>query len=352
MVLAEGLWNPRFVALDTDGAAYVTEAGIGGDESLTPPSIGESEIDGTPAPGATPEPGPPVSTRGYTGQITKVSADGAISVLISGLVSYSDGVGPTGITVHDGTGYVAMGGAAVFAGVDPLPEENTLHRFDLETGETELVAELGPYEVENNPDGTDVNPNLYGIAATPDGQILVNDAGGNTIYTVDPETGEFELLHIVPDLTGLTGVEPEGDQPPRQAVPTAVVVDDEGLVHIALLSEGWPTDGPSVLSVSDDDTFTSLATGGSGVVDLALGPDGSLYFSQLLDAFGDGPPIGSVRRVLEDGTAEPVIEGLVMPHGIAFDADGNLFVTTNALLSTPEAPLGQLLRFDGVAAPA
>lgn len=87
-----------------------------------------------------------------------------------------------------------------------------------------------------------------------------------------------------------------------------------------------------------------------GVIDLALGPDGSLYFSQLLDTFGDGPPLGSVRRVLEDGAAEPVIEGLVMPHGIAFDAEGNLFVTTNALLSTPEAPLGQLLRFDGVAA--
>lgn len=134
-------------------------------------------------------------------------------------------------------------------------------------------------------------------------------------------------------------------------MPAAIVVDDDGLVHIALLSEMWPADGPSVLSVSDDGTFTSVATGGSGVVDLSLGPDGSLYFSQLLDSFGEGPPIGSVRRVLEDGATEAVIEGLVMPHGIAFDDEGNLFVTTNALLSTPEAPMGQVLRFDGIAMP-
>lgn len=126
-------------------------------------------------------------------------------------------------------------------------------------------------------------------------------------------------------------------------MPTATVVDEDGVIPIALLSEMWPADGPSVLNVGDDGTFTSVATGGSGIVDLALGPDGSLYFSQLLDSFRKGPPIGSVWRVLN--------EGLVMPHGIAFDDEGNRFVTTNALLSTPEAPLGQVLSFGGIATP-
>lgn len=214
-VLAEGLWNPRYITIDDAGSAYVTEVGIGGDETLAPPPSGEGEIDGTPAAGATPEPGPPASTRGCTGRITRINADGTASVLVSGLASYSDGVGVAGISVHDGTGYFAIGGAAVFAGVDPLPEENTVHRFDLESGETELIAELGSYEMGNNPDGTDVNPNLYGITTTEEGQLLVNDAGGNTIYSVDPETGEFALLHIVPDLAELAGIEPEGDQPPR-----------------------------------------------------------------------------------------------------------------------------------------
>jgi hypothetical protein len=44
-----------------------------------------------------------------------------------------------------------------------------------------------------------------------------------------------------------------------------------------------------------------------------------------------------------------VVEGLFFPHGIAFDPSGNLFVTVNSIISGPDAPLGQVLRFDGIA---
>src|SRR5690606_26099917 len=122
-----------------------------------------------------------------------LAPDGTLSVVASGLASYSDGVGPVGVEVGAGEVYFAIGGMGVGMGMDPLPEENTVNRLVLETGEVEVIAFLGGYEVENNPDGTDVNPNLYEIATRADGRLLVADPGGNTLYTVDPATGAFEL---------------------------------------------------------------------------------------------------------------------------------------------------------------
>lgn len=324
-VIAESLVNPRFLAIADDGRIFVTEAGTGGDGLLN---------------------------RGYSGRISMIAPDGATNVLVSGLVSYAEGVGPSGGTLLDGVLLFALGGVAVDREQAPLPEENTLNRVDPETAAVELVAAMGMYEVDNNPDGADVSTNLYGMAPRPDGSLLVTDAGANVIYSVDPESDEFTLLSVIPGLPRIAGREPAPDERQRQAVPTAIAVNGEDLVHVSLLSQNWPEDGPSIVTVSDDGTFTPVLLGGSMIVSIAFGPDGRLYFSQLFDAFGDDSQIGSVRRVLEDRTSEPVIEGLTLPHGIAFDAGGNLFVATNALLSTPGAAVGQVLHFDGIAPPA
>jgi sugar lactone lactonase YvrE len=88
------------------------------------------------------------------------------------------------------------------------------------------------------------------------------------------------------------------------------------------------------------------------VVGAAQGPDGAFYFTQLTADFsGEMPAPGAVYRLTVDGTPEPVVEGLFLPQGIAFDGDGNLYVTTNSVfLSAPGAPAGMVVRFDGVAA--
>lgn len=51
-VVAEGLINPRYVAIADDGTLYVTEAGTGGNDVL-PPAVAEeaAEVVGTPAGG-------------------------------------------------------------------------------------------------------------------------------------------------------------------------------------------------------------------------------------------------------------------------------------------------------------
>ncbi len=66
--------------------------------------------------------------------------------------------------------------------------------------------------------------------------------------------------------------------------------------------------------------------------------------------WGPAPLPGNVLRLLPDGTAEVVLEGLLLPHGGAFDADGNLYLTVGSIFMGPDGPPGQLLRCEGVAA--
>ncbi len=340
VVVAEGLWNPGDLAFGEDGTLFIAETGVAGGEggpTDEPPAGG---ADATPV--AAPAPLVPA-------QISQVAPDGTQSVL-------TDEIGGVGIGVYAGSVYVSQGGSSVFSGLVPNPAENTVRAVDLATGETRLIAELGPYEVEFNPDGTDVNPNLYGLGINSQGQIFVADAGGNTIYQVDSATGAFSLFAVVPDLTQLTGATPTAEeaaaQPgPRQPVPTSVVIDAGGNVVVALLSEAW--NGPSILSFAPNGTYTIGVSGLSNIVSAALGPDGLLYVSQLsADLSGEQPAPGAVLRINADGSIEPVVEGLFFSHGIAFDASGNLFVTTNSIISGPDAPLGQVLRIDGIATPA
>ena len=329
-VVAEGLWNPGNLALGPDGTLYIAESGIAG---------GGPEMQATPG---VQGPAPLVP-----GQVSQVAADGTQSVLTTE-------AGGIGIAVHEGEVYVAAGGGSVGMGMLPNPGENTIHAVNVADGTVRVVAELGTYEAENNPDGTDVNPNLYGLDITDDGTIYVADAGGNTIYSVDSASGEFSLFAVVPNLTDLTGATPtaeeEAMQPgPRQPVPTSVVIDDGGYINVVLLSEFW--EGPNVLAYAPDGTYTEGISGLSVLVSAALGPDGLLYVSQLsADISGEMPAPGAVYRINADGTTEAVVEGLFFPHGIAFDEAGNLFVTVNSIISGPDAPLGQVLRFDGIAA--
>lgn len=377
--VATGLLSPRHIVVGDDGTLYISETGTGGDMPVLQPEAGAAEV-GTPegepaevstdeeatavAEGEDPEGEPaegeegamPPSTRGYTGQVTMVAPDGTQSVLADGFASYSDGVGPGGLTLLDGALYLVVGGAAASMGAEQIDGENSVFRIDPATGETELVAELGTYEIENNPDGQDVNPNLYGIAAGPDGLLYVADAGGNTVYAVDPATGDFELVLVLPTLDGLLGGEETGTptvdaaQPPRQAVPTDLAFNADGQLVISLLSEGWPADAPSILALEDDGTLTPVADGLSGIVSIVYGPDGALYATQISSDFETFAP-GTLLRITDEGTAEPAVEGLFAAHGVAFDADGNALAGIVALALGPGVT-GSVLSCEGVAAGA
>ena len=374
-VVAEGLVNPRYLAIADDGTIYVTEAGVGGDEEVAPLGPPEDEVAeeviGTPAAeivdeAATPAPadeedapageeGPPAASRGGTGQVTAVSPDGTQSVVVTGLPSYSFGSGPAGIVLADGQVWVAIGGAAAAVGSEPLPNENSVVQIDPQSAAITLVADLGSFEVANNPDGTDINPNVYGMDLGADGQLYVADAGGNTVYRVDPATGTFALLGVVPELPlpaelAPPDATPSPDAPATlQAVPTAVHVGADGNVYVGLLGALVPGAGGIQIAQADG-TFVDAATGLSSVVGVALGPDGALYASQIFVGGTEAEPgPGSIVRTGPDGANEVVFDDLAAPHGIAFDQEGNLYVVVNSVAFGPGEPQGQVLRCEGVA---
>ena len=244
VVIAEGLWNPGDLAFGEDGTLYIAEGGVY-------PEEGDSggPVEGSPAADAAPPMGP---EQLVAAQVSMVTPDGTQSVLTTA-------AGGVGIGVFGSTIFVAQGGGSVGSGMTPQPQENTVNAIDAATGETTLLAELGPYEVENNPDGSDVNPNLYGMAVTSDGIIYQADAGGNTIYRIDSATGDFDLFAVVPNLTDLTGSTPTAEEEamqagPRQSVPTSVAIDGAGNIHVILLSEVWA--GPSILVYAEDGSYT------------------------------------------------------------------------------------------------
>ena len=227
------------------------------------------------------------------------------------------------------------------------------------TGEFEVLADLGSFEQANNPDGADPDSNLYGMDLGADGQLYVNDAGGNTVLRVDPATGEFALLGVVPGPALPEGQAPPADATPApdeaaqapQSVPTGLHVGADGNVYVGTLGAFIPGAG-SILIAQADGTFVEAATGLTAVVGVALGPDGLLYASQFAVGGTEAEPgAGNVVRVAADGTLEPVVEGVATPNGIAFDAEGNLYVVVNSVPMGPD-PAGQVLRCEGVATAA
>jgi hypothetical protein len=155
-----------------------------------------------------------------------------------------------------------------------------------------------------------------------------------------------------------------GNLPEIDPVPTAVAVGPDGGLYLGLLT-GFPfTPGRAkVLRVSPTGTLSDAVTGLTMIVSMTFGPDGLLYISQITEGFDfigpDEPPSlrpGSVVRVLANGGMEKVADGLNVPLGIAFDQAGNLYVTVNSTTPPgappPAAPQGQVLRCEGIAAPA
>lgn len=96
--------------------------------------------------------------------------------------------GDIGIAVYEGEVYVAAGGASIGMDLSEFPGENGIKAVNMDTGAVREVAALGADEDENNPDGSDVNSNLYGLDISDASEIYVADAG------------EFELFAVVPNL--------------------------------------------------------------------------------------------------------------------------------------------------------
>jgi sugar lactone lactonase YvrE len=131
-------------------------------------------------------------------------------------------------------------------------------------------------------------------------------------------------------------------------VPTAVAFDDAGNAYVSLLS-GYPfiPGSAKIVRVTPEGEISDYATGLTMPTDLQRGPDGELYAVQfgMFTEQGPAPNAGSLVRVKEGTASEVVVSGLSFPTSLAFDQDGNAYVTINGL-GAPGS--GAVMRFDGL----
>jgi hypothetical protein len=322
-VVASGLVNPRGFLWTADGTLYVAQAGAGG-ESLGTPAV--------PAPF-----GP--WQGGSSASVVRIE-DGCPVLVAGNLPSVVGGMGDV-LGVED----LAILGGQLYASVDGGGENHGnptqpsgVYRI-LENGTAELVADLSAW-VRANPVAL-IPPDFDPDAA---GYSLVADEATGTFWVSNPNSSEILSVSLDGTVTRVADLSAE------HPVPTMLVAAPQGGVYVGYLTPAPFPDGAAKVShVAADGTVTDVWTGLTTVTDVAVGPDGTLYATELSTGNLDEPPFllpGTGRIVHQTGpdSAEDVATGLMFPIALAFGPDGELYVATPALGADNGG--GTISRFD------
>jgi hypothetical protein len=297
-VIADGLNNPRAVFYDAQGTLWIAEAGLAGD--LT----GDTENG-------------PVAYGGSARVLKLEAGDDEAEVVMGGLPSasgFDDMIGVNSIAVDDNGLWLAIG-----LGPTADPFNMSIVNLDPDSLRVRHFIDLYTFEVEFNPDNDFPVSNPGDLATDGDGTYYIIDFSGNDLlkWTAD---GGLELIHAWEDLP----------------VPTAVDIAPDGSLYVGFLSafpftqgsarvEHWSAAGELL------ETFDGL----TGVTDVQVADDGTVYAVQLASEFGDlgwTGGSGSIVTVSGDGIT-PFAEGLNYPYGMAIAPDGSMVVTVNSTFS-------------------
>lgn len=280
------------------------------------------------------------------------------------------------VTPLQGIAPLGAGNAFVITGGADLAEHGELYRVS--NGKVRMVADLGDYEFQNDPDanfgtrwknqlceaidGYTAGPqnNPFKVVAMSGGTALVADAAGNTILSAST-TGEIDWKAILTPPVDENGeyyvrwtTEENRETIPCyvQPVPTSIAIGHDGYIYVGELtgalaeeaglplglSRVWriPADARNVVCSENSGPCEVFLDGLTSVIDLAIGPDGLLYvvqFDQMswISSFVPGLATGGTISSydLETGEEVEVIQGLSFPSAITFDKKGHLWVLEN-----------------------
>ena len=276
-VVTEGLDAPRGIEFGPDGTLYVAVAGSGGDECFEAPG---------------PEgPEPMNICVGATGSVTTVDvATGEATEVVPGLPSTHievEGVlGPPDVAVAED------GGVYVLTADGNVPDAAERAEGDIggivwmagEDGTPEQVADLVAFEASENPDGGLLDSNPNGVAVTPDGNLLVADAGANALLMITPD-GTTSTVAVFADTMEALPAElapPEGDvsagdEIPVQQVPTSVTIGPDGAAYVTFLRGGPFIPGTAwVARVAEGEEPTAYVEGLTMAIGADFASDGTL----------------------------------------------------------------------------
>jgi hypothetical protein len=323
-VVMSGLDNPRGLAFGPEGALYVAEAGRGG----SGPCI---VLRGAP------------QCYGPTGAVSRLWR-GKQKRVATGLPSYGSAASTTG--PHD-ISFLGRGGAYVTIGLgfEGQPRSALAGVGDQfgwlvhlpASGGWRPVADIAAYEFAANPAGGPLDSNPYGLLAEP-GSRVVADAGANALLRV-AANGTVSTVAVFAARPNPTPVGP----PFVDSVPTAVAVGPDGAYYVSELT-GVPFAAgfANIYRVVPGHAPTVAWSGFTTVIDLAFGPDGSLYVLE----HSTGPLFfalpGRLLKVAPDGTRTTVIDGLTRPGSVVVGPDGALYVSNRSI----SIGTGEVLRIE------
>lgn len=333
--VATGLDNPRQLSVGPGNRIYVAEAGVA---DACEPIAGAD---------------PGFQVCGLTGAVTEVRRHGQRRVVteLPAMALGEEVIGASDVVVRGNRIDVLIGGlSGATAFRDALPDEysilgtlrsDRLRWGGLEGDDLDLVADLVAFEVANNPDGNQpLDSNAVGFASLGHGRWVVADAGGNSLVRVG--RGGERLVTAFPNGAPVPNPFEPGEVPP-QAVPTDVAIGPDGAYYVSQLTGfPFPNGGSTIWRVTRDGQVSAYATGLTLVTSLAW-KGRTLYAVQHDDDnLLDGSYIGSLRRVTPGGsTHEAVVDGLSSPYGVAIQGR-SAYVTVDSI----SAGDGSVIRVD------
>lgn len=298
------IFAPRGIAFDANGNLLVAVAGNGGSDTLM--MAGPDQ----------PEPAP--ISAGLSGSVISVAADGTVSTVLQGIASFALPSETTGVyrAIPNGDSLWVL-----YSQAGPYnPLANTIAQLDMTTGFPVRIISMWDYEVQNNPDGNEIDSNVADVAWMADGTMLIADAGANTLYSWTEADG-LAVVQTWPD----------------NSVPTSVEVAENGDIYVGFLGAGIAPGAGRVERWSNGELAETFA-GLTGVTDILLAGD-TLYAVELFLLGEQGPGPGDVLALSADGNTV-VAGGLVTPFGLAMDADGALYVSYGTIAFVPGTPGG------------
>lgn len=323
--VVRGLNNPRQLTLLPNQGLLVAEAGRGGEIEVPSPFTSTTFVGPTGSvswvavPSLEQEASP---VRIVEGLLSSADADGSYGI-------GSNGVGARSLAqIHIAVTYQSP---EFFEALPPdlQAQAGKLLRAGLGR-EPRVVADLAQWEIDNDPDRSnetgDVISNPY-AALVQSNRTLVADSSGNTVVSVD-RRGTVSLFALLPDPIFSYPGEFDSD-----AVPTAVAEGSDGNIYVGAYASAAP-DAARILVYGPNGGSRPIETiyGFSFINGLAVGPDGSLYVSELF--YGADPsdlthPPGELTKVAPDGerTSIPV----PFPAGVAVDRRNNVYVAAWSL---------------------
>jgi hypothetical protein len=310
--LATGLDNPRGLTFTPDGSLYVAEAGKGG---AGPCFAGpEGNV-----------------CFGPSGAITKIK-NGQQSRVVTGLPSLAS---PDGTQAFGPADVAALGPALVFPSGTVIPPaaraslpnggDRTGWLLGSVAGQVAPLVDISGYTAQTLPDGG--NPNS--VLLTSSGAIVA-DSAGNSLLRVTPN-GTITTLATFPsqlaDAPPSLGL-PPGTKIPAEAVPTSVIAAPDGSFYVSQLTGfPFPAGKASVFRVVPGQQPTIVATGFTNIIDIAFGPNGTLYVLELShNSLITGNLTGALIKVKPDGTQQIITTSLTGPGGLLIK-DNSAYVT-------------------------